>query len=250
MITRSDDQAELGAALAKAQAAIRSAEKDRQNPHLRNRYATLESVIRATRPHLGAHGLSLTCAPVAEDGRAGVAWTLRHASGQWESGVLLMPLGQSRGITPAQALGSVVTYAHRYVRMHLLGCAAGDDVDGEEVGSKPARRDARPVTNRASSPPNKDQSSRPAARKVPNASPPASNGDQSAEQGAPIDTKSKAWRGWQARLGESGIEYDHLATWCEAHDRSRPSQMSTHQWRQLCQWLDNGGAEVVKRWKP
>ena len=240
MITRSDDQAELGAALSKAQAAIRSAEKDRQNPHLRNRYATLESVIRATRPHLGAHGLSLTCAPVAEDNRAGVAWTLRHASGQWESGVLLMPLGQSRGITPAQALGSVVTYAHRYVRMHLLGCAAGDDVDGEDVATKSTRRDDRLGTNRASSPP----------RKVPNASPPASNGDQSAEQGAPIDTKSKAWRAWQARLGESGIEYDHLAPWCEAHDRPRPSKMSTHQWRQLCQWLDNGGAEVVKRWKP
>ena len=240
MITRSDDQAELGAALSKAQAAIRSAEKDRQNPHLRNRYATLESVIRATRPHLGAHGLSLTCAPVAEDNRAGVAWTLRHASGQWESGVLLMPLGQSRGITPAQALGSVVTYAHRYVRMHLLGCAAGDDVDGEDVATKSTRRDDRLGTNRASSPP----------RKVPNASPPASNGDQSAEQGAPIDTKSKAWRAWQARLGESGIEYDHLATWCDAHARPRPSKMSTHQWRQLCQWLDNGGAEVVKRWKP
>ena len=240
MITRSDDQAELGAALSKAQAAIRSAEKDRQNPHLRNRYATLESVIRATRPHLGAHGLSLTCAPVAEDNRAGVAWTLRHASGQWESGVLLMPLGQSRGITPAQALGSVVTYAHRYVRMHLLGCAAGDDVDGEDVATKSTRRDDRLGTNRASSPP----------RKVPNASPPASNGDQSTEQGAPIETKSKAWRGWQARLGEAGGEDEHLATWCEAHDRPRPSKMSTHQWRQLCQWLDNGGAEVVKRWKP
>ena len=240
MITRSDDQAELGAALSKAQAAIRSAEKDRQNPHLRNRYATLESVIRATRPHLGAHGLSLPCAPVAADTRAGGAGTLRHASGQGESGGLLMPLGQSRGITPAQALGSVVTYAHRYVRMHLLGCAAGDDVDGEDVATKSTRRDDRLGTNRASSPP----------RKVPNASPPASNGDQSAEQGAPIDTKSKAWRAWQARLGESGIEYDHLATWCEAHDRPRPSKMSTHQWRQLCQWLDNGGAEVVKRWKP
>lgn len=240
MIQRSDNQAELGAALSKAQAAIRSAEKDRQNPHLRNRYATLESVIRATRPHLGAHGLSLTCAPVAEDGRAGVAWTLRHASGQWESGVLLMPLGQSRGITPAQALGSVVTYAHRYVRMHLLGCAAGDDVDGEDVASKPARRDDRPGTNRTSSPPNRDQSTRPAA----------SNGDQSTEQGAPIDTKSKAWRAWQARLGESGVQYEQVATWCEAHDRPRPSKMSAHQWRQLCQWLDNGGAEVVQRWKP
>ena len=240
MITRSDDQAELGAALAKAQAAIGSAEKDRQNPHLRNRYATLESVIRATRPHLGANGLSLTCAPVAEDNRAGVAWTLRHASGQWESGVLLMPLGQSRGITPSQALGSVVTYAHRYVRMHLLGCAAGDDVDGEDVATKSTRRDDRFGTKRASSPP----------KKVPNASPPASNGDQSTEQGAPIETKSKAWRGWQARLGEAGVEYEHLATWCEAHDRPRPSKMSAHQWRQLCQWLDNGGAEVVKRWKP
>jgi hypothetical protein len=244
MIQRSDEQADLGAALSKAQAAIRSAEKDRQNPHLRNRYATLESVIRATRPHLGAHGLSLTCAPVAEDNRAGVAWTLRHASGQWESGVLLMPLGQSRGITPAQALGSVVTYAHRYVRMHLLGCAAGDDVDGEDVATKQARREARrddrPGTNRSSSPPNRDQSTRPAA----------SNGDQSAEQGAPIDTKSKAWRAWQARLGESGVEYEQVATWCQAHDRPRPSKMSTHQWRQLCQWLDNGGAEVVQRWKP
>lgn len=240
MIQRSDEQAELGAALSKAQAAIRSAEKDRQNPHLRNRYATLESVIRATRPHLGAHGLSLTCAPVAEDNRAGVAWTLRHASGQWESGVLLMPLGQSRGITPSQALGSVVTYAHRYVRMHLLGCAAGDDVDGEDVGSKPARREDRPGTNRSSSPPTRHQSDRPAAP----------NGDQSAEQGGAVDTKSKAWRAWQARLGESGVEYEQVATWCEAHDRPRPSKMSTHQWRQLCQWLSNGGSEVVKRWKP
>ena len=204
MITRSDDQGELGAALSKAQAAIRSAEKDRQNPHLRNRYATLESVIGATRPHLGANGLSLTCAPVAEDGRAGVAWTLRHASGQWESGVLLMPLGQSRGITPAQALGSVVTYAHRYVRMHLLGCAAGDDVDGEDVATK-TRRDARPVTNRASSPPNRDQSTRPAAERYQTHRRRRRMGglNRPSKAWRPVDTKSKAWRGAD-RFSESG----------------------------------------------
>ena len=83
MLKRSEQQNELAGALARAQAAIRSAEKDRANPHLRNRYATLESVIRATRGPLGDNGLSLTCAPVVADGSAGVAWTLRHASGQY-----------------------------------------------------------------------------------------------------------------------------------------------------------------------
>ncbi|MBO13896.1 ERF family protein, partial [Herbaspirillum sp.] len=111
MLERSEQQNELAGALARAQAAIRSAEKDRANPHLRNRYATLESVIRATRGPLGDNGLSLTCAPVVADGSAGVAWTLRHASGQYESGALLMPMRDSRGVTPAQAVGSVVTYA-------------------------------------------------------------------------------------------------------------------------------------------
>jgi len=209
MLERSEQQNELAGALARAQAAIRSAEKDRANPHLRNRYATLESVIRATRGPLGDNGLSLTCAPVVADGSAGVAWTLRHASGQYESGVLLMPLGQARGVTPMQLVGSCASYAHRYVRMHLLACAAGDDVDGEEVGSKPPRRAAP------------------------------------AEEGPPVDTKAPAWRAWQARLAEAGLTYDQVAAWCEAHERPRPSAMRVHQWRQLCQWLDNGGREVV-----
>ena len=212
MLERSEQQNELAGALARAQAAIRSAEKDRANPHLRNRYATLESVIRATRGPLGDNGLSLTCAPVVADGSAGVAWTLRHASGQYESGVLLMPLGQARGVTPMQLVGSCASYAHRYVRMHLLACAAGDDVDGEEVGRKPPRR-----TNRTAP----------------------------AEEGPPVDTKAPAWRAWQARLAEAGLTYDQVAAWCEAHERPRPSAMRVHQWRQLCQWIDNGGREVV-----
>jgi hypothetical protein len=229
MVTRSEEQGELGAALAKAQAAIRSAEKDRQNPHLRNSYATLESVIRATRGHLGANGLSLTCAPVAEDARAGVCWTLRHSSGQWESGVLLMPVGQARGVTPAQALGSVVTYAHRYVRMHLLGCAAGDDVDGEEVsGDQSPQRQSEKVP-------------------IPNARQPIR--EQSVEAGPKVDTKSPAWKAWQTRLGQKRMPYKHVAAWCEAHGRPRPSAMTLHQWRQLAQWLDNGGIEVLAKWE-
>jgi hypothetical protein len=218
MLERSNEQNELADALAKAQAAIRSAEKDRSNPHLRNRYATLESVIRATRPHLGANGLSLTCAPVVDADRAGVAWTLRHSSGQFESGVLLMPLGQARGVNPMQLVGSCASYAHRYVRMHLLACAAGDDVDGE----------VEQVRN-----------PRPAQVEQPR---------NPVEDGPPVDTKSPAWRAWQARLAEAGLDYEHVAAWCEAHGRPRPSAMRVHQWRQLCQWLSNGGQPVVTAW--
>lgn len=225
----SGDQGELAAALAKAQGEIRSAEKDAKNPHLRNRYATLQSVIRATRGPLAANGLSLTCAPIMDGDRAGVRWTLRHSSGQYEIGQLLMPIGQSRGITPMQNLGSCASYAHRYVRMHLLGCAAGDDVDGEEVsGDQSPQRQSEKVP-------------------IPNARQPIR--EQSVEAGPRVDTKSPAWKAWQTRLGQKRMPYKHVAAWCEAHGRPRPSAMTLHQWRQLAQWLDNGGIEVLAKWE-
>jgi hypothetical protein len=229
MVTRSDEQNHIAAALAKAQQAIRSAEKDRSNPHLKNKYATLASVIRATRKPLGDHGLSLTCAPVFDDGRAGVCWTLRHASGQYESGVLLMPLGQARGVNPSQQCGAVISYASRYVRMHLLGCAAGDDVDAAHE-SNARKQPSRPK------PVQRDKPSRP----------------KPAEQGPKVDTKSNAWRAWQVRLGDGHppLKYEHVAAWCEANKRPRPSGMTMHQWRQLQQWLDNGGRAVVAKWSP
>jgi hypothetical protein len=234
MVTRSDEQADLAAALAKAQAAIRSAEKDRSNPHLRNKYATLQSVIIATRKPLGDHGLSLTCAPVFEDGKAGVCWTLRHSSGQYESGVLLMPLGQARGVNPSQQCGAVISYASRYVRMHLLACAAGDDTDAaHESDRAPTRQRDQPTRHQPSK---RGQPIR----------------DQSAEEGPKVDTKSNAWRAWQVRLGDGhpALKYNHLAAWCEANKRPRPSAMTVHQWRQLQQWIDNGGRAVVAKWSP
>jgi len=232
VVTRSEDQAELAAALAKAQAAIRSAELDRSNPHLKNRYATLQSVIRATRQHLGAHDLSLTCAPLFEDGRAGVLWTLRHASGQYESGVLLMPLGQARGVNPSQQCGAVISYASRYVRMHLLACAAGDDTDaaGDRAPTRKRDKPTRPQTTQ------RDQPTR----------------HQSVAEGPKVDTKSPAWRAWQVRLGDGHptLKYELVAAWCEANDRPRPSAMTMHQWRQLGQWIDNGGRAIVAKWSP
>jgi len=228
-------QPKLSAALVKAQGAIRAAEKDAANPHLRNRYATLQSVIRATRPHLAANGLALTCAPIVEDGHAGVAWALRHTSGETERGLLLMPIGQTRNMNPSQACGATISYASRYCRMHLLGCAAGDDVDGAQEKVPPAKKASRP--QRAPKAPPAKKASRP--KRAPKAP---------VESGPVVDTKSPAWKGWQARLAESGLSYERVAGWCEAHDRPRPSKMTMHQWKQLCAWLDNGGREVVARY--
>ena len=101
----------LSAALAAAQGAVRSAEKNARNPHLRNQYADLESVIQAAREAMTANGLSLAAHPVTVDGWAGIVYVLAHASGQWRRGELLHKTGQNRGLQPAQTDGVCISYA-------------------------------------------------------------------------------------------------------------------------------------------
>jgi|DEB0MinimDraft_10_1074344.scaffolds.fasta_scaffold13202_5 hypothetical protein len=129
-VAMSASQAELAAGLHQAQRALRSAEKNQTNPHLRNRYADLESVITAGRRAMADAGLSLTCHPVTTDGQCGVVYVLAHTSGQWRSGQLLLPMPQARSMQAAQAAGACLSYAHRYVRQCLLGIPSGEDTDG------------------------------------------------------------------------------------------------------------------------
>ncbi len=75
-LTMTTAQDQIGAALAKAQARVRKARKNARNPHLRNEYADLESVIDATRGALAENGLALVQAPQVVEGAAGVCSTL------------------------------------------------------------------------------------------------------------------------------------------------------------------------------
>lgn len=129
-VAMSPQQAELAAGLHQAQRAMRSAQKNQTNPHLRNRYADLESVITAGRRAMADAGLSLTCHPVTAEGLCGVVYVLAHTSGQWRSGQLLLPMPQARSMQAAQAAGACLSYAHRYVRQCLLGIPSGEDTDG------------------------------------------------------------------------------------------------------------------------
>jgi hypothetical protein len=129
MCIRSESTAELSAALAKAQATMKSATFNRINPHFKNRYADLASVLDAVRKPLADNGLAITQTTEMQDGAFVLVTTLWHG-GQWISAVYPLPLGAK-----PQELGSALTYARRYSLSSLV-CIAADEDDDAEAASK------------------------------------------------------------------------------------------------------------------
>lgn len=118
----------LAAALAKAQAEIEGAAKDRVNPHFKSSYATLASVWDACRPALSKHGLAVVQSPESDGPAVTVHTTLLHASGEWMRSSLT---ASARDGTP-QSIGSALTYLRRYSLASMVGVAPEDD-DGNDA---------------------------------------------------------------------------------------------------------------------
>ena len=137
----SGNLADLGVALAKAQASIKGAIKDATNPHYKSKYADLASIWDAAREPLTKNGLSVVQLPGYEkDGNICTLTTiLLHISGQWIKGVSGAPVAKP----DAQGVGSAVTYLRRYSLAAVAGIAPEDD-DGE-AASRPARKESRPA---------------------------------------------------------------------------------------------------------
>ena len=134
---------QLATALNKAQAVIPGAKKDSQNPHFRSTFADLASVWGACREALTNEGLSVAqMFEPAPDGHLMLRTTLLHSSGQWLSGVCLMPLPKA----DPQGYGSAATYARRYGLAAMVGVVPEDD-DGNAASSPYAPQE------RASAPP-------------------------------------------------------------------------------------------------
>jgi hypothetical protein len=91
-------------------------------------YADLADVSQAVLPKLAEHGLSFSTKPtLTDDGRFVLRYTLRHGSGETDSGDY--PIA-SNG-TPQQ-MGSAITYARRYALLAVTGVAPDhDDDDGQ-----------------------------------------------------------------------------------------------------------------------
>lgn len=88
-------------------------------------YADLADVSRIVLPALASHGLSFSAKPTLLDGKFVLEYTLRHTSGETDTGYY--PLS---GGTPQQ-VGSAVTYARRYCLSAITGVVADEDGDGQ-----------------------------------------------------------------------------------------------------------------------
>jgi len=131
----------LAKALAAAQGKITGAKKTAQNPHLKNKYATLADVWDACRDPLSAHGLAVvqTTEPHGKDGVC-VRTMLMHESGEWIASRLFLPVTKP----DAQGFGSALTYARRYALSSMVGVCPDDDDANAATGRQeaPAERPA------------------------------------------------------------------------------------------------------------
>lgn len=120
-------------ALLAAKRAISNPVKDSKNPHFRNNYASLESVLDAVNGPLHDNGLVLVQTVSPLDNDALLTTTLWHESGQ--------SIASSVALNPAkkdpQGYAAAATYYRRLSIKAMLGLAEVDD-DGEEASGRGA----------------------------------------------------------------------------------------------------------------
>ncbi|QCW18512.1 Erf-like ssDNA annealing protein [Escherichia phage vB_EcoS_W011D] len=117
---------EILPALHKARSQFVKVKKDRQNTHLKNKYATLDSVLDAITPALTDSKL-MVMQDMIENHEGGaklkVETTVIHISGQWAKFYSEIPIVKN----DPQGVGSAFTYARRYALAAAFGLSQADD---------------------------------------------------------------------------------------------------------------------------
>jgi len=129
---------ELVKAIAQAQAAMKPAVKDTDNPFFKRKYADLASVWATLHP-FSEQGIAITQSPMpAENGCIVLDTQLSHASGQWMRSRLMLPVAKQ----DPQGYGSAITYARRYAIGCMCGIVTEEDDDGNAASHPPQHRQA------------------------------------------------------------------------------------------------------------
>ena len=132
----------LATALVAAMSEIQDPVMDAENPHFKNRYASLKSCLDAVRSALANHGLFVTQSVIAGgDGKDRLVTRVMHESGQFmeDEGITLI------GADTMQKYGSAVTYARRYGLCNLLGIVGYPDDDAEIASAPDKKQAAKPA---------------------------------------------------------------------------------------------------------
>lgn len=132
----------IDAAMVEIQQELKHAILDKKNPHLKNLYASLESIIDAIRPIASSKGISFQQFPEMEGDLNILTTRISHKSGQfYVSKMKLMVLKPGM-----QDLGSAITYAKRYALSSIFGVATGEgDDDGHATTIAPKQEEAKPI---------------------------------------------------------------------------------------------------------
>lgn len=102
--------------------------KDSINPHFKNKFASLDTLISNTKPLLAKCGLTIMQFPVNhENGSIGIETLLMHESGEYiqTETFFLKPVKAD-----PQGCGSAITYARRYSYQAILNLNMENDDDG------------------------------------------------------------------------------------------------------------------------
>ncbi|MFD1357637.1 ERF family protein [Fictibacillus halophilus] len=106
--------------------------KDGINPHFKNQYTTLDTMLDTVRPILAKHGLSILQMPSGDGQTIEIRTMILHTSGEYiESPVMTMRPTK----TDPQSLGSALTYAKRYSLASVLGISTGEMDDEGNAAS-------------------------------------------------------------------------------------------------------------------
>ena len=136
---RSENCADISAALAAAQAEMKNPSFDSTNPHFRNKFASLAAIRNAVVPVFSKHGLSVVQDLTSTETHVGCITSIHHTSGQWfEFGPLWMPVTKP----DAQGFGSASTYCKRYALQSVAAIVGDEDDDGNEA-VKPSQKAAK-----------------------------------------------------------------------------------------------------------
>jgi hypothetical protein len=125
--TQSPGLKNLFTAMAKAQAQLETASRDKDNPFFKSKYADLGEVWKACRTALTSNGISVLQFPIhSEDGKVHLETILAHSSGESISRTFSVPVVKQ----DAQTYGAAITYLRRFSLASVVGVVSEIDDDG------------------------------------------------------------------------------------------------------------------------
>ena len=129
---KSESIKEIATALAKAQSEISNPKFDSENPHFKNKFASLASVRNAVIPAFAKNGLSVMQHITSTESSVKCGVVITHSSGEW---IEFEPLDIPVSKADAQGFMSAATYAKRGT-LQAVACIVGDDDDDGNAAAK------------------------------------------------------------------------------------------------------------------